>query len=128
MMKKIFFPLLFCCLLFSTNAFAQKASAHIQADPAISSLLSLQAQMIKQNKLGDRYCIQLISSRSLSNAKEIKNEFLRKFGRRPVQVKYESPNYKVWVGHFTSRLAAERLFRKIKSHYKSAIVLKPVRQ
>lgn len=120
-MKKAVFPILILCFLFNIEAFAQNK---IKADPLIPELLTLNAKMTKNNELGDRYKIQLVST-TYKEANEIKSEFQRKYDKWPVIVKYEPPNYKVWVGNFNSKLEAERAFVKLKKDYKSALIFRP---
>lgn len=81
--------------------------------------------MTENNELGDRYKIQLSYSGNLSNANSIKSKFDRLYEQWPSYIKYETPNYKVWVGDFRNRLEAERAFIKIKDHFKSAFIFKP---
>lgn len=104
---------------------AQSADLKIKEDPKMQELLALNAKMVKSNKIGHRYKIQLGSFSSLNKAEEIKSKFESSYRNLPVQVLYESPNYKVWAGDFTSRLAADRVFLKLKKDYKSAFVFKP---
>lgn len=91
----------------------------------MEGLLELNARMIKSNKIGHRYKVQLGSFSSMKSAEKIKSQFESEYRGFPVQLQYESPNYKVWVGDFTSRLAADRVFLKIKRNYKSAFVFRP---
>lgn len=124
-MKTLFSVIVFFSLLLNTDVLAQSKDLAIKEDPRMGALLELNADMIKNNKIGQRYKIQLGSFSSMKTAQEIKSEFESKYRDFPVQLQYESPNYKVWVGDFTSRLAADRVFLKIKDSYKSAFVFKP---
>lgn len=116
-------------LLISFVGFGQdadrKGRIDVKEDVQIEELLSLKADLTKKNKLGGRYKIQLGSYRSMENAQKIKEEFEEEFSNFPVSLEYESPNYKVWVGDFTSRLAAERAFLKFKEDFKSSFIFKP---
>ena len=40
-------------------------------------------------------------------------------------MEYETPNYKVWVGNFATRLEADRAWVKIKKEYMNAIIFQP---
>jgi hypothetical protein len=38
---------------------------------------------------------------------------------------YETPNYKIWVGNFRTRLEADRALVKVKSKFPTAFIFKP---
>jgi hypothetical protein len=38
---------------------------------------------------------------------------------------YETPNYKIWIGNFRSRLEADKALIKIKKKYINAFIFKP---
>lgn|SRR5699024_1426519 len=124
-MRGFVFILGMCLLLFSNKITAQNQTSGVENNATLEELLSLQAEMVKNNKIGNRYKIQIGSFTAISKAEEIKSKFEKKHKDLPVQLLYESPNYKVWVGDFTSRLAADRVFLKLKKEYKSAFVFKP---
>lgn len=126
-MKTIFTGLL-CVVgfIFTVNGYGQSIGNRISQDSLINSLLDLKTEMTKDSKLGDRYRIQIGSSESLKTAEKIEKKFKKEFEEKwPVELKYESPNYKVWVGNFTTRLETERVYSKLKDDYKSAFVFKP---
>lgn len=123
-MKK-FINLYFIFFLISTAAFAQSASHTIQEDPLLPELMSLNAKMTKANKIGQRYKVQLGSYNTIAQAKATEKKFKENYPDLSIRIQYESPNYKVWVGDYTSRLEADRLFLKIKREYRSAFVFQP---
>ena len=40
-------------------------------------------------------------------------------------MKYETPNYKIWVGNFRTQLEADRELRLLRKHFPNAFSLKP---
>lgn len=124
-MKRIFFLSLIFILFLKHNSFAQESQASINVNPEVAKLVKLKASLIKENKLAERYTIQIGSFTSLDSAKKMQRKFDNEYSGVNSQVTWESPNYKVWVGHFPSRLEAERLFIVLKKDYKSAFVFKP---
>ena len=40
-------------------------------------------------------------------------------------MRYETPNYKIWVGNFKTRLEADRALQRIKRAFNSAFIFKP---
>ncbi len=124
MKKNIVFFFAFC-VLFNFSSKAQRATVHVKENPMIDQLVDLQAKMTQNNQIGQRYKIQLGSFSAITEAKKIRSQFKAAHQGFSTQIKYEAPNYKVWIGNFTSRLAAERVFDKIKNTFKSALIFKP---
>jgi len=127
-MKFLFYLALAISLFFSGFGYGQgQAETHIDHDHLIDELSRLKADMVKENKLGNRFKIQIASLSSLDEAKKIERKFKSAYRGIPADVQYESPNYKVWVGDFTSKLKAERIFVRVKKTYKSAFIFQPKR-
>ena len=124
-----FFKFLFICALstaFSVKTQAQNASITINEDDKIPQLLELKKTLEKENKLAIGYTIQLYYG-ELSTANEIIKEYRNSFDSWPASIEYETPNYKVWVGNFNSRLEADHARLEIKEKFPSAFILKPSR-
>lgn len=115
--------LIFCGFSFNSIN-AQNSSSGVQQDSRIPELMVLKAKMTENNELGDRYKIQLFYG-DLKGANKVEREFKQKYNQWPVSLHYETPNYKVWVGDFRTKLEAERAFVDLKSDFKSAIVFRP---
>jgi hypothetical protein len=111
--------------LFSTAVLkAQRATVTIDQDNRIERLLSLKKSLEKDNKLTDAYTIQLYYGElAAANAKERKYRSI--YGNWPVSIEYETPNYKVWAGSFSSRLEADRALLEIKKNFPDAFILQP---
>lgn len=118
--------LLTISIVFSQFSYAQQGEVIIHQDPRITELLSLKTQLIKENKLSDRYKIQLYSG-SLSTASATLKEYRNKVGTWTSDIKHETPNYKVWIGNFRNRLEADRALLDIKADFPSAFIFKPDR-
>jgi hypothetical protein len=71
------------------------------------------------------YKIQIYQSVDPDKAQEAKADFLDIYSEWPVDIEWNTPNYKVWVGNFASRLEADRALKKIKENYINAIVFQP---
>lgn len=124
-MKNVNFCFFFMLIFFSVSAWSQTGNLELKEDGRLASLLTDHAELIKNNEIGNRYKIQLGSYGEIKDAERIKKKFEGRYPDLPVRLQYESPNYKVWAGDFTSRLGADRVFLKIKNHYKSAFVFRP---
>ncbi|WP_415372232.1 SPOR domain-containing protein [Patiriisocius sp. Uisw_047] len=103
---------------------AQTPSVTVNADPRIDQLLGVKKKLEKENKLGDGFTIQLYYG-SLNQANEVLKDYSYSYGTWPASIEYETPNYKVWVGNFGTRLEADRALVEIKSKFTSAFILKP---
>jgi len=122
--KVFFFTILLCVLSISTEA--QNATVTINEDGKISQLLTLKKNLEKENKLAVGFTIQLYYG-ELSKANSIIKEYRNNFISWPATIEYETPNYKVWVGSFSTRLEADRARLEIKEKFPAAFILKPGR-
>lgn len=103
---------------------AQQGTVTIKQDGKIPELLTLKKSMEKDNKLTDAYTIQLYyGEHGTANARARKYRGI--YVNWPVSIEYETPNYKVWVGSFSSRLDADRALLEIKKNFPDAFILQP---
>ncbi len=110
----------------SLNIQAQEASITINEDDKIPQLLILKKSLEEKNKLAVGFTIQLYYG-ELSKANSIIKEYRNSFDSWPASIEYETPNYKVWVGSFSTRLEADRARLEIKELFPAAFILKPDR-
>jgi hypothetical protein len=108
---------------FSENLIAQAATVTVNEDAKIHQLLELKKQLEKDNKLSDGYTIQLYYG-ELNAANSIIRKYRNSYGAWPASIEYETPNYKVWVGSFDSRLEADRALIEVQRSFNSAFILK----
>ena len=111
-------------LVFSAFAKAQTAQVTINQDNRITELLDLKSNLTKENKLADRYKIQLYSG-SLNTASATLKKYRNTIGTWTSAIKHETPNYKVWIGNFRNRLEADRALLEIRKEFSSAFIFKP---
>lgn len=111
----------------TTQELAQNAEVHITQDPQIPKLLDLKSQMIKNNELVDKYKIQILGyGKTLNDANEVLNKYKTStVNAWQAMIVSQTPNYKVWVGHFTNRLKADRALLEIQKVFPYAFVFKP---
>jgi hypothetical protein len=120
--------LFICTLLFlyTSSIYAQNATITIKEDAKVSQILSLKKELEKENKLSDGYTIQLYYGEKNKANSTIRN-YRNSYSTWPATIKYETPNYKVWVGNFSTRIDADRALIEIKEKFSSAFILKPER-
>jgi len=114
------------CFL-SSNVIAQGATLNVQQDPKITELVALKMKLAKENKLSDGYTIQLYYGEQVK-ASDILKRFRGSYSDWSGTIQYETPNYKVWVGNFPTRLDAERALVEIQRNFNSTFILKPERR
>lgn len=125
MKKSSFITLLFTfvlLLIVTHTTSAQSSVVTVNADAKIDALLLLKKELEKKGDLSDGYTIQLYYG-NLTRAEVIKKEFQKTFTTWSPSIKYETPNYKVWAGNFSSRLEADRALIEIKEKFDSAFVI-----
>lgn len=107
----------------STNITAQEGTVTIDQDSDIAKLLEYK----KDVKTADLYKIQLDFG-SRSKAIALRDKFENTFSQWPSELVYETPNYKVWVGNFSTRLEADIALLKIKKKFSKAMVFEPKKE
>jgi len=105
----------------SSHGIAQQGTVTVNQSPEIGKLLRLKKD-INSEEL--RFKIQIYSG-NRSAAEAAKANFDGGFSQYSSRLEYETPNYKIWVGNFKSRLEAERALIKIKRKFTSAFIFKP---
>lgn len=121
---------LFCiliALLQLNSVFAQEGTVTIHEDEKLTALLKLKNKLSKENKLTDGFTIQLFNG-ELKDANNAIRDYNRTLSTWSATIEYETPNYKVWVGNFLTRLEADRALLEIQKSFPNAFVLRPERK
>ncbi len=105
---------------FSNECIGQNGSVTVDQDSDIDKLLEYK----KDLKTVNLYKIQVYSG-TRSGAEKSKQNFLNSFNEWPVSMEFDSPNTKIWVGNFRSRLEADKALLKIKRKYNNAFIFEP---
>jgi len=121
--RKIFLSLLaFVALTSKMNA--QDQNTTVSQDPKFEQLLNEKRKINASLTVNDSYKIQIYNGGS-ENAKKTLNEFRQEFNDIDATIVFNTPNYKVWVGSFRTRIEAERNLATIKDRYKNVLLIKP---
>ncbi|WP_091421091.1 SPOR domain-containing protein [Formosa sp. Hel1_31_208] len=119
--NKLKITILFLAFFGMANlALSQEGTVTIDQDNDITKLLEYK----KDVKTVDLYKIQLDFG-SRSEAISLRETFQSAFSQWPSELVYETPNYKVWVGNFSTRLEADIALLKIKKKFSKAMVFEP---
>lgn len=123
--KKIFLSSLLLVAL-APKMKAQEQNILVNQDPKFEQLLNEKRKINTSLTVNDSYKIQIYSGGS-ENAKKTLTEFKQEFKDIDATIVFNTPNYKVWVGSFKTRIEAERNLVNIKDRYKNVLLIKPSR-
>lgn len=108
----------------TSKIIAQSSNLSVNQDPKFEQLLNEKRKSNINLSYSDRYKIQIFNGASES-AKKTLNEFRQEFRNIDGTIIFNTPNYKVWVGNFRTRMEAERNLVDIQKKYKNVFLIKP---
>ncbi|WP_304141916.1 MULTISPECIES: SPOR domain-containing protein [Mesoflavibacter] len=111
-------------ILFSNEIFAQNGNITVNEDDKLTKVIEIKKDLNKENTDFNKYKIQIFSG-SLAAAEKEKSKFINSYEKWSSELVYETPNYKVWIGRFRSRLEADRALIEIQKKFPSAFIFKP---
>ncbi len=122
--KKIVFFSIFLLALFPVISFAQQTEGVIKIETSakIDETVAKKKQFNKSLKTIQGYKIQLFYGNE-KNSYKIKDEFKALFPGIKTKIVFSSPQWKVQVGNYRTRLEADRQVVEIKKEYPGAIVI-----
>ena len=94
----------------------------INQDGRIDSLVKLKKGI---NKNLFNLKIQIFSGKRAEALKLIENHDNDSYPGNSIELVYETPNYKVWIGDFFTQLEADKKLLKIKKKYPEAFIFRP---
>jgi len=121
------FQTLFLFALFFTTTntvLAQNNNLTVNQDPKFEQLLNEKRKINPNLSYSDRYKIQIFNGASEA-AKKTLNDFRQEYKNIDGTIIFNTPNYKVWVGNFRTRMEAERNLIDIQKKYKNTFLIKP---
>lgn len=104
------------------NSFSQSQLAQVNQDSRIDSLLKLKKEI---NKNTFDLKIQIFSGERDKALELIANHDKDDYSNTNIELVYETPNYKVWIGDFYSQLEADKKLLMIKKKYPEAFIFRP---
>ena len=117
------------CLFIGLSTYyvnAQDQNVIVNQDPKFEQLLNEKRKINTSLTVNDSYKIQIYSGSS-EIAKKTLNEFRLEFAAIDATIVFNTPNYKVWVGNYRTRIEAEKTLLDIKDRYKNVLLIKPSR-
>ena len=120
-MKKILF---LTCLFFCCKINSQVNQFDLKNDPKLDSILKIKKSIDREIYDSNYYSIQVFSG-NYKNGDSIMNYVSEKYLSDSLYFYFETPNYKVRIGKYKSKINAEKKLREIKKEFKSAFIFKP---
>ena len=118
-MKTLIYILTLTCSIGFTNA--QSGTINIEQDEKIEALLKIYKS---HNETTQYYRIQ-VGFGSHAKAQKIKADVEIDFPELSSRINFDSPTYRVQLGRFKTKLAAERKLIEVRKKYPQAILPKP---
>ena len=106
-------------VLFINIIEAQDGVVTVNQDEDIETLLRLKKNV---NRTLVNYRIQIFNG-NRQGAKKAEIEFKQVFSDWNPDIKFQTPNYKIWVGSFKNRLEADRALLRIKREFRNAFII-----
>tara|TARA_B110000444_G_scaffold36834_1_gene32362 strand:- start:210 stop:572 length:363 start_codon:yes stop_codon:yes gene_type:complete len=107
--------------LFTAPILAQDGIVIINKSTEIDHVLAVKKEL---NEAKSFIKIQIYSGNRLGANKALYN-YKADFPGQFTEMKYETPNYKVWVGRFRTRMEADRKLLKVRKLFPNAFLFTP---
>ena len=121
--QKIKFVFLFF-LFFSLQSFSQNFTTKINDKIEFKKLLDLSKKANSEYFSSNYFSIQVFSG-VFKEADSVLNIIRNNYVNDSVFFFFETPNYKVQVGKFQSKVEAQKKLRSVMKEFKAAFILKP---
>ncbi|MFA7445796.1 MAG: SPOR domain-containing protein [Flavobacteriaceae bacterium] len=125
-LTKITLASIFVFLFNNNDVSAQDSGVTVNQDPKFEQLLDEKRKINSSITANDRYKIQIFYG-DIQNARKVLAEFQKNFPNLDATIIFSSPNYKVQVGNFKTKIEADRNRQEILTTYQDALVVKPAR-
>lgn len=113
-----------CLLVFLSEKSNGQAKVSISQDPKFEQLLNEKRKINSSITINDRYKIQIFNG-DTENSKKTLADFKKENKNLDATIVFSTPQYKVWVGNFKTRIEAEKNLADIKKRYPNAFLIKP---
>ncbi len=114
----------FLILFFSQNNLLYSQKSDVKQDPKFEQLLKEKRKINSGIVTNTRYKIQIFNGNNELSKKALV-DFKNEFKDYDATIIFNTPNYKVWVGNYKTRIEAERNLKIIIKKYPNALIIKP---
>lgn len=108
----------------ASELYAQDKNLTVTQDSKFEQMLNEKRKINSSITVNDRYKIQIYNGES-ETAKKTLSDFKKDHQQFDATIVFSTPTYKVWIGNFKSRIAAERNLAEVKKKYPNAFLIKP---
>lgn len=116
------------CLLFTLffckNYIVVGQNTTVNQDPKFEQLLKEKRKVNAAIVSNSRYKIQIFTGNNELSKKAL-IDFRKQFSEYDATIVFFTPNYKVWIGNYKTRIEAERNLKVIQKKYPNALLIKP---
>lgn len=114
----------FLILFFSQNNLLFSQKNEVKQDPKFEQLLKEKRKINAGIVTNTRYKIQIFNGNKELSKKALV-DFKSEFKDYDATIIFSTPNYKVWVGNYKTRIEAEKNLKIIIKKYPNALIIKP---
>lgn len=112
----------FICAVFTFNSFSQ--SIEIIQDTRVDTLISRYTQVKQKQESIEGYRIQISAGSNRNNVYQTKSQFYQNFPDIKQYIIYQSPNFKLRVGNYRTRLEAYKDLQDILPLFNGAFIIR----
>ena len=120
-MKFFYFVIL---LVFTSALYAQDNTLLVKTPHNLNDVLERKLSLDKKRLAKNQYTIQIFSG-NYDAAKVYLDSFSKAFPSRYAKLSFETPNYKIRVGKFATRLAGIQKLDTLRLKFPEAFILRP---
>ena len=110
-------------LIFTQSVFSQNLKINIKQNDKIDSLVKIKIALDRERYEKTYFTLQLYYG-NLKSGNEILEKCKSEFPHLPVDLSFETPNYKVQAGYFKDKLVSLKTLDTLKKVFPSAFLLK----
>ncbi len=121
--KELLFALLITLFL-TQKSLSQDGKVTVYQDPKFEQLLNEKRKINSSITINDRYKIQIYNGDSESTKKTLA-DFKKENKNLDATIIFSTPQYKVWVGNYKTRIEAEKQLQAFKKKYPNAFLIRP---
>lgn len=121
---KYFTLLLFICFNFFSISSIFAQTSIIEQDGKFEQLLKEKRKINSSINVNDRFKIQIFKGGD-EDSKKALIDFKKANPKYDITIVFNTPEYKVWVGNYKSRIEATRNLELLKKTYPNALLIKP---
>lgn len=118
----LLYQIIFCAIPLYLHAQSGKTDA--LGNAKFDKLLQEKRKINPSIALNDHYKLQIFSGDADKAKKTIQN-FKQDYNDVEATVIFNTPNYKVWVGSFKTRMEAEKFKQTLDKKYKNILLVRP---